>query len=147
MVYPANAFDYRLRGDSVPLGSSPTKSQKEHLTMEVRWESDSDSAFWKAYCMWDKWLPSFAVVITVFANDKNFIGSPPLLTEAYTSSKRRPTPLQNTGPSTGLLSTQSKRSRERTIPTNFHVVTGMRRPTWRMTVVCTWSLRFRCLGN
>ena len=29
MVYPANAFDSRLRGDQVPLGSSPTKSQKK----------------------------------------------------------------------------------------------------------------------
>ena len=29
VVYPANAFDSRLRGDWVPLGSSPTKSQKK----------------------------------------------------------------------------------------------------------------------
>ena len=29
VVYPANAFDSRLRGDQVPLGSSPTKSQKK----------------------------------------------------------------------------------------------------------------------
>ena len=28
VVYPANAFDSCLRGDSVPLGSSPTKSEK-----------------------------------------------------------------------------------------------------------------------
>ena len=28
LVYPANAFDSRLGGDWVPLGSSPTKSQK-----------------------------------------------------------------------------------------------------------------------
>ena len=27
-VYPANAFDSRLRGDWVPLGSNPTQSQK-----------------------------------------------------------------------------------------------------------------------
>ena len=31
MVYPANAFDSRLRGDQVPLGSGSTKSQKERL--------------------------------------------------------------------------------------------------------------------
>ena len=29
VVYPGNAFDSRLRGDLVPLGSSPTKSQKK----------------------------------------------------------------------------------------------------------------------
>ena len=29
MVYPTNAFDSRLQGDQVPLGSSPTKSQKK----------------------------------------------------------------------------------------------------------------------
>ena len=29
VVYPANAFDSRLRGDLLPLGSSPTKSQKK----------------------------------------------------------------------------------------------------------------------
>ena len=29
MVCPANAFDSRLRGDKVPLRSSPTKSQKK----------------------------------------------------------------------------------------------------------------------
>ena len=29
MVYPTNAFDSRLRGDQVPLGSSPTKSHKK----------------------------------------------------------------------------------------------------------------------
>ena len=29
LVYPTNAFDSRLRGDQVPLGSSPTKSQKK----------------------------------------------------------------------------------------------------------------------
>ena len=32
VVYPANAFHSRLRGDQVPLGSSPTKSQKERLS-------------------------------------------------------------------------------------------------------------------
>ena len=31
VVYPANAFDSRLRGDQVPLGSSPTKSQKRSI--------------------------------------------------------------------------------------------------------------------
>ena len=31
VVYPANAFDSCLRGDWVPLGSSPTKSQKSTL--------------------------------------------------------------------------------------------------------------------
>ena len=31
VVYPANAFDSRLRGDWEPLGSSPTKSQKKDL--------------------------------------------------------------------------------------------------------------------
>ena len=29
LVYPANAFDSRLRGDYLPLGSGPTKSQKK----------------------------------------------------------------------------------------------------------------------
>ena len=32
MVYPANAFDSRLRCDSVPLGSSPTKSQRRIIS-------------------------------------------------------------------------------------------------------------------
>ena len=31
VMYPPNAFDSRLRGDKVPLGSSPTKSQKKRL--------------------------------------------------------------------------------------------------------------------
>ena len=37
MVYPANAFDSRLRGDQVPLGStsSPTKSQKKKKDIEL----------------------------------------------------------------------------------------------------------------
>ena len=34
VVYPANAFDSRLRGDKAPLGSSPTKSQKKKKTIE-----------------------------------------------------------------------------------------------------------------
>ena len=29
VVYLANTFDCGLRGDSLPLGSSPTKSQKD----------------------------------------------------------------------------------------------------------------------
>ena len=29
VVYPANVFDSRLRGDKVPLGSNSTKSQKK----------------------------------------------------------------------------------------------------------------------
>ena len=36
MVYPANAFDSRLRGDQVPLGSSPTKSQKRLFELAAR---------------------------------------------------------------------------------------------------------------
>ena len=35
MVYPTNAFDSRLRGDQVPLGSSPTESQKKKKKIEV----------------------------------------------------------------------------------------------------------------
>ena len=29
MAYPADAFDSRLRGDKVPLGGPPTKSQRQ----------------------------------------------------------------------------------------------------------------------
>ena len=32
MMYPANAFDSRLCGDKVPLGSSMTKSQQKKKT-------------------------------------------------------------------------------------------------------------------
>ena len=35
-VYQANAFDSRLRGDLVPLGSSPTKSQKRLFGLAAR---------------------------------------------------------------------------------------------------------------
>ena len=35
MVYPTNAFDSRLRGDQVPLGSSPTKSHKKKKDIEL----------------------------------------------------------------------------------------------------------------
>ena len=35
VVYPANAFDSRLRGDWVPLGSSPTKSLKSAFRISV----------------------------------------------------------------------------------------------------------------
>ena len=35
MVYPTNAFDSRLRGDQVPLASSPTKSQKKKKDIEL----------------------------------------------------------------------------------------------------------------
>ena len=41
VVHPANAFDSRQRGDSVPLGSSPTKSQKKSglwLSGDQEWE-------------------------------------------------------------------------------------------------------------
>ena len=36
MVYPANAFDSGLRGDQVPLGSSPTKSQRGLFGLAAR---------------------------------------------------------------------------------------------------------------
>ena len=36
LVYPANAFDSRLRGDYLPLGSSPTKSQKKDVCVYKR---------------------------------------------------------------------------------------------------------------
>ena len=36
MVYPTNAFDSRLQGDQVPLGSSPTKSQKKKKKKRYR---------------------------------------------------------------------------------------------------------------
>ena len=36
VVYPANAFDSRLRGDKVPPGSSPTKIKKILLGLAAR---------------------------------------------------------------------------------------------------------------
>ena len=53
MVYPANALDSRLRGDWVPLGSSPIKSQKSifglatrnHLSLSLLLSFSSSSYF------------------------------------------------------------------------------------------------------
>ena len=36
VVYPANAFASRLRGDKLRLGSGPTKSQKKTFRVEER---------------------------------------------------------------------------------------------------------------
>ena len=48
VVYPANTFDSRLRGDQVPLGSSPTKSQKsDWWTEKTALPSDC-----KTVCYW-----------------------------------------------------------------------------------------------
>ena len=50
MVYPANAFDSHLRGDWVPLGSSPTKSQKKKKRLTTALLTQSASQVKNASC-------------------------------------------------------------------------------------------------